>query len=97
MRAAIQQEQEPHWRPVSQRPEIDQQPSRQFVLIDGESRHTGMRWSRKHWGIAYVRKPGSDDELQQYRRSDIEQILKDGDIDCGEVTHWMPATVPPFP
>jgi len=85
------------WNPVSERPEIDQQPCRQFVLVSGARHHSGLTWARKHWGLAYIRKPSSDDEWQQYRRSDIQQILKEGDMDYGMVTHWMPATVPPFP
>jgi len=85
------------WKPISERPDIDQQPCRQFVLVEGASHHSGVAWERKYWGVAYTRKPGSADELQQYRRSDIEQILKEGDMEYGEVTHWMPAVVPPFP
>lgn len=85
------------WQPVSERPDLDHQPCRQFVLVEGASHHSGAKWARRYWGVAYTRKPGSDDEMQQYRRSDIEQILKEGDMDYGEVTHWMPATVPPYP
>jgi len=86
------------WIPVAERPELDLQPFRQFVLVVGSRFHTGVKWARAYWGIACVRMPGADDEFLQYRRVDIEKICVEGDIDIttAEVTHFMPAIVPPF-
>lgn len=85
------------WFPVCDRPSIDRQPGRQFIRLEGSSDHSGVSWARVHCGEAYTRKLGSDDELLQYRRSDILRLCNDGDMDptTAVVTHWMPAAFPP--
>lgn len=89
----------PAWRDVADRPEIDSQPSRQFVVVEGSSFHSGVSWHRMHMGVAYIRKPGTGYEMLQYRESDILAICKDGDIDphTARVTYWMPAIFPTHP
>lgn len=86
------------WIPVSERPYIDCQPGRQFVRIEGSRDHHGAKWARVWCGEAFIRKPGSDDEMEQYRRADILRLCDDGDIDpwTAKVTHWMPAEFPPL-
>jgi hypothetical protein len=87
------------WQPISTRPELDHQPGRQFILIEGHREHSGAKWYRQHAGEAFIRKPGVDDEMLQYRRSDILRLCSDGDIEpwTAKVTHWMPAAFPHFP
>lgn len=87
------------WKPVSERPEWDQQPGRQFIRIEGSREHSGARWHRIFCGLAYIRKPGEPDEMHGYRDSDIVQLCQEGDMDLWsvEVTHWAPATFPPIP
>lgn len=86
------------WLPISERPELDQQPGRQFIRLEGSREHSGHTWARVWCGEAFIRKPGSEDEMHQYRRDDILRLCKDGDMDAvtAVVTHWMPATFPPI-
>jgi len=87
------------WRGMETRPEIDKQPGRQFILLEGSCHHSGVDWLRQHAGEAWIRKPGVEGEMLQYRREDILRLCKLGDIDpaTARVTHWMPGTLPPFP
>jgi hypothetical protein len=87
------------WRPISERPPIMEQPGFQFIVIQGSRFHSGAHWARQWRGLATIRTPGSDDELLQYLRSDVERICRDGDIDLDTavVTHWMPAVFTPLP
>lgn len=87
------------WQPIETRPEIDHQPGRQFILIEGSCDHSGVSWYRQFAGEAWIRKPGGEDEMLQYRKSDVLRICKDGDIDphTAKVTHWMPGAYPFFP
>lgn len=86
------------WKPVCDRPEIEKQPGRQFIRLEGSSEHSGVRWARVYCGIAYTRPLGAEDEMLQYRKSDILQMCKEGDMDewSAVVTHWMPAKFPPI-
>jgi hypothetical protein len=87
------------WQPISERPEIDAQPGRQFIIVEGWLDHSGVSWARMFMGEAWIRKPGGDDEMLQYRKSDILRICKDGDIDpsTARVTYWMPGKYPDYP
>lgn len=87
------------WRPISTRPELGEQPGRQFILIEGSCCHSGVNWYRQFAGEAWIRKPGGDDEMLQYRQSDVLRICKDGDIDplTARITHWLPGKYPNFP
>lgn len=84
------------WKPVSERPDIDHQPCRQFIRVEGSRDHSGVSWARVWCGEAFIRKPGTEGERLQYRATDIKRICEDGDMDewTAEVTHWMPATFP---
>jgi hypothetical protein len=84
---------EMEWKPVSERPEWDMQPGRQFIRIEGLRHHSGVNWHRVYFGIAFIRKPGAIDELHGYRDTDIIQLCDEGDMDIAtvEVTHWAPA------
>jgi hypothetical protein len=87
------------WKPISDRPEWDHQPIRQFVMLVGSCTHHGDTWARAWAGEAFIRKPGVADEMLQYRLQDILRLCRDGDIDpeTARITHWMPATFPPLP
>ena len=84
------------WKTIDERPEWDHQPMRQFIQLEGYCEHSGVKWHRAICGIAFIRKPGADDEMLQYRKLDILQLCKDGDFDphSAHVTHWMPAIFP---
>ena len=84
------------WKPVSERPEIDHQPCRQFIRLEGTHYHSGLSWRRVWFGEAFIRRPGADGEMLQYRKSDIDRLCADGDMDpeSAKVTHWMPAQFP---
>lgn len=86
------------WKSIDERPELDHQPMRQFIHIEGYNEHSGCRWHRAICGTAFIRYPGADDEMLQYRQADILQLCKDGDIDphSARVVHWMPAIFPAF-
>lgn len=85
------------WLPVCDRPAVEHQPGRQFIRLEGSREHSGVTWGRVYCGVAYTRPLGSDDEMLQYRKSDIVQMCKEGDMDewSAVVTHWMPAIFPP--
>jgi hypothetical protein len=87
------------WKSVSERPEWDRQPGRQFIRVEGSRHHSGVNWNRVYCGIAFIRKPGAADEYLGYRDTDIFQICEEGDMDVGTVvvTHWAPATFPQPP
>lgn len=84
------------WHPVCDRPELDHQPGRQFIRLEGSREHSGLSWGRIYCGEAYIRKPGAEDEMLQYRKSDILRLCADGDMDpwSAVVTHWMLAIFP---
>ncbi len=84
------------WRPIETRPEFDQQPTRQFILIEGERTHNGTGpWLRQWAGVAFIDRTTP----HGYRAQDIAQMLAEGDMDHWgwSVTHWMPAQFPAFP
>ena len=85
------------WLPIEQQAAWDHRPGRQFIRIEGSSDHSGHSWVRVFCGEAFIRKPGAEDEMYGYRKSDIERLCKDGDMDLwsARVTHWMPFCLPP--
>jgi hypothetical protein len=72
---------------------FDKRPMRQFVWLSGERFHSGLRWRRDHWGLAYIRPDGLG-----YRDEDIAQLELEGDMDAGtgEVYGWLPACKPAY-
>lgn len=88
-----------NWRSVEDMPDWDYRPSVQFIVLEGEREHSGVRWRRTTWGVAHIRAPGADDEMLGYRESDIVRICEDGDMELmsARVTHWLPAIVPHLP
>jgi hypothetical protein len=72
---------------------FDKRPMRQFVWLSGERFHSGVRWRRDHWGLAYIRPDGIG-----YRDEDIAQLEQEGDMDAGtgEVYGWLPACTPAY-
>lgn len=82
------------WRPMSEQPEPMHRPSRQFIVVEGWSDHSGAHWVRKHWGLAHTRT--GEDSIQGYRKEDMMALAKDGDMELYSmsVTHWMPAYCP---
>lgn len=87
------------WTPISERPEFDKRPMRQFVRIEGSRYHSGCEWHRVWCGDAFIRHDDDPDGIQGYRKADILRLCADGDMDpeTVEVTHWMPAIYPPLP
>lgn len=79
------------WKPISELPDWEHRPSRQFVHIEGWEAHSGPRWRRQIIGDAYIDR--TPDGLMGYRRADIERLLRDGHMDAGEVSHWVPFIV----
>ena len=72
---------------------FDKRPMRQFVWLSGERYHSGVRWRRDHWGVAYIRPDGLG-----YREEDIARLELEGDMDAGtgEVYGWLPACTPAY-
>jgi hypothetical protein len=72
---------------------FDKRPIRQFVWLSGERYHSGLRWRRDHWGLAYIRPDGLG-----YREEDIARLEEEGDMDAGtgEVYGWLPACTPAY-
>ncbi|MFK4647251.1 hypothetical protein QIH93_15150 [Bradyrhizobium ottawaense] len=93
IKALAERVKEMEWKPVSERPEWDMQPGRQFIRIEGSRHHSGVNWHRVYFGTAFIRKPGAIDELHGYRDTDIIQLCDEGDMDVEtvKVTHWAPA------
>lgn len=84
------------WRPIAELPAFDDQPCRQFIIVEGWSMHDGRphKWARRWADTAYIDK----NTRWGYRQSDIDRIMKDGDMDgVDAITHWMPAQFPLFP
>lgn len=79
----------PDWKPVAELPDWDHRPTRQFVHVEGWRAHSGVTWRRQYAGDALIDKDGP----QGYRREDIERLMRDGDMDDGEVTFWAPYAV----
>jgi hypothetical protein len=84
----------------SQRPAYEDTPFRHWVMVKGFCEHHGSIWPRSQVGEAVIRRDSDDDACQGYRRSDIEEIERRGDMDRGTgiVTFWMPwGNFPPIP
>lgn len=84
---------QPDWAPYDPDLPFDKRPMRQLIHIEGTTNHTGVNWRRQFIGIAHIDKNGP----QGYREDEINQFLKEGDMDYGVVTFWAPAifTWPP--
>lgn len=85
------------WIPMTYPVDGEHRAPRQFIRVEGWSNHTGgnITWHRLWCGIAWTRPIGERDELHGYRRQDIEQIMKEGDMDgIDRITHWMPVVWP---
>jgi hypothetical protein len=82
------------WRTDS--PPFGKRPIWQYVWLQGYSYHSGHYWDRQGWGTAGIRTNDAEDGLLGYRRSDIERICKDNDIDLISVrlVGWLPMTPP---
>ena len=84
------------WRTDS--PPYGDRPIWQYVFLQGSSDHMGdgMPWARSGWGTAAVRTNDHADGLLGYRKSDIERICKDNDIDLWTVklVGWLPMQPP---
>ena len=84
------------WRTDS--PDFGQRPIWQYVFLQGSSEHTHScrPWARCGWGTATIRPVSAPDSLLGYRKSDIERICRDNDIDLwtAKLVGWLPA-VPP--
>jgi hypothetical protein len=82
------------WLPMSERPDFMHQPGRQFIFAVGWKQHSGGVWDRRGWGLAWIRPA----DPFGYRREDIERLMVEQDMDgIEDVTHWMPAVLPPVP
>ena len=70
---------------------FDKRPYRQFVWLSGERNHSGVRWRRDWWGVAFIRPDGLG-----YREEDIARLEEEGDMDAGtaEIYGWLPACAP---
>lgn len=84
----------PEWRTDS--PSFGRRPIWQYVWLQGRCDHSGHGWFRQGWGTAGIRTTDAPDGLLGYRRSDIERICRDNDIDIESVrlVGWLPM-VPP--
>lgn len=84
------------WKSVSEMPEWDQRPGRQFIRLEGSRYHSDGHWHRVWAGEAFIRKSDDDDAILGYRAADIKRLCADGDMDVSSavVTHWMPAIFP---
>lgn len=84
------------WRTDS--PPYGKRPIWQYVFLQGSSDHMGdgMPWARAGWGTAAIRPNDHPDGLLGYRRSDIERICRDNDIDLWTATlvGWLPMLPP---
>lgn len=84
------------WR--TDNPPFGKRPVYQYVLLQGSCHHDGRDWFRQGWGTAGIRPHSDPEALHGYRRSDVERIAKDYDIDIEtvRVVGWLPAC-PPAP
>lgn len=82
------------WRTDS--PPFGKRPIWQYVWLQGECYHSGTTWFRQGWGTAGIRTNDADDGCLGYRRSDIERICRDNDIDpvSVDVVGWLPMAPP---
>jgi hypothetical protein len=80
------------WLSVDTLPPPGERPGRVFVIVQGEETHSGATWARARAGIARTQNDG-------FYPEDIERIEVEDHMDrgTGEVTHWMPWCLPPFP
>ncbi len=76
----------PDWKSIEELPKPGLRPGRQFVMIEGWCEHDGTTWKREYIGDALTDKDGP----QGYRASDIDRLLRDGDMDGGAVRYWAP-------
>lgn len=77
-------------------PPFGERPIWQYVWLQGEKEHSGDLWFRHGWGTAAIRPTNAPDGLFGYRRSDIERICHDNDIDLWSVrvVAWLPMQPP---
>jgi hypothetical protein len=82
------------WRTDS--PPFGKRPIWQYIWVQGEKYHSGTTWFRQGWGTAAIRTNDAEDGFQGYRRSDIERICRDNDIEpcSADVVGWLPMTPP---
>lgn len=77
-------------------PPFEERPSRQYVWISGERSHSGVRWRRDWWGLAFIRREDQPDCRLGYREEDIARLEDEGDMERGsaEIYGWLPAAPP---
>lgn len=94
----LEQSRSPHgadaWRTDS--PPFGKRPIWQFVWLQGEQYHSGQTWFRQGWGTAGIRTNDAEDGMLGFRRSDIERICRDNDIqpESVVVVGWLPMSPP---
>lgn len=80
------------WNHIDTLPPPGERPGTVWVLVEGSQLHSGMRWYRRHPGLARTHNEGFEDE-------DIRAIEARDHMDSGtgRVTHWLPIKLPSFP
>lgn len=80
------------WLTIDTLPPAGERPGIVWVMVEGWQDHSGLSWFRQHAGLARTHNEGFEDE-------DIRLIEKRGGMDrfSGEVTHWLPITLPAYP
>lgn len=80
------------WNHIDTLPPPGERPGTVWVLVEGSHLHSGMRWYRRHPGLARTHNEGFEDE-------DIRAIEARDHMDSGtgRVTHWLPIKLPSFP
>lgn len=82
-----------NWLTSAELPPFDERPGRHFVRVEGWKEHSGTLWPRVWFDVAFIRREDQPDGVRGYRRSDMDRIMRDGDMDVIEaVTHWAPAS-----
>lgn len=79
----------PNWRPVAELPDSDHRPGRMLITIAGVCHHSGYDFGRVVVGDARM----DPDGPQGFNGEDIRRLMRMGDMDSGEVTHWAPFTI----
>jgi hypothetical protein len=82
-----------NWLTSAELPPFDKRPARHFIRVEGWKEHSDGLWHRVWFDVAFICREDQPDSMLGYRRSDMERIMRDGDMDCIEVvTHWAPAS-----
>ena len=81
------------WQPIDTLPEMEKRPGRMIIRVEGWKTHD---WGTIMFARVYYDTAGISNETHWgFRQSDLDRIMKDGDMDgIDAITDWHPLPPP---